>query len=416
MEFRGLLGRTRTRYLLGAAIAGVALASAFLLPGRPAWLGLALSTASAAAADKPAAEQDNGKAADPLASDSVELTAAQLRAFKVEPVAYRAFPIQDQAIGSIDFNEDMEVQVFTPYQGRILTLSAKVGDDVQQGQTLFTIDSADLLQAESTLISTAGVLRLTTRALARAKELYAANGIAQKDYDQAISDQQAAEGSYRAAADAVRIFGKSAAEIEKVASTHKTDSTLVVPSPVSGRVTVRSAAPGLFVQPGNAPAPFTVADISSMWMLANVPENTIARYRNGQAVSVTVSAYPGCVFDGRITTIGTTVDPNTRRVFLRSEITDPDHLLRSGMFASFVIKTGDAVRSLAVPLDGIAREGDGTMTAWVTTDRKRFTRRTVKLGLQQDGYHQVLEGLKPGELIAYDGALFLSNALNGVDE
>ena len=214
----------------------------------------------------------------------------------------------------------------------------------------------------------------------------------------------------------MRIFGKTTAEIEKVATTHVLDGTLVVPSPVSGRITARSAAPGLFVQPGNAPAPYTVTDISTMWMLANVPESDIAHYRNGQALTVSVWAYPGRSFDGRITTIGQTVDPNTRRVFLRSEIADPDHQLRSGMFAGFVIKTGETERSLALPLDGVTREGDGTMTAWVTTDRKRFTRRTVKLGVQQQGYHQILEGLQPGELAAFSGALFLSNALNGVDE
>ena len=406
MDFPVLLRCTKTGCLLATVLVG-----AFLL-GRPAWSGLVVATAHASSA----ADEDKGKVADPLAAESVELTPPQLKGIKVEAVSYRAFPVQEQAIGSIDFNEDMEVQVFTPYQGRILSLSAKVGDDVEKGQTLFTIESADLLQAESTLISAAGVLRLTSRALARAKELYSANGIAQKDYDQAISDQQGAEAAYRAAFDAVRIFGKSTAEIEKVAATHVLDGTLVVPSPVSGRITARSAAPGLFVQPGNAPAPYTVTDISTMWMLANVPESDIARYKNGQALTVSVWAYPGRTFNGRITTIGSTVDPNTRRVFLRSEIEDPEHLLRSGMFAGFVIKTGETERSLALPVDGITREGDGTMSAWVTTDRKRFTRRTVKLGVQQDGYHQILEGLKPGELVAFSGALFLSNALAGVSE
>jgi len=425
MDFRGLLRRTTFKYALGGTVAGVALLGAVLVFGRPGWSGVVLAAASAAPAGKSgeaetgsvtAGEEGKDKAGDPLAADSVELTPAQLRAFRVEPVQYRVFPVENQAIGNIDFNEDQAVQVFTPYQGRIVTLSAKVGDDIQKGQTLFTIDSADLLQAESTLVSAEGVLRLTTRALARAKELYGVNGIAQKDYDQAISDQQGAEASYRAAFDAVRIFGKSSAEIEKVAKTHHIDSILVVPSPVSGRITARSAAPGLFVQPGNAPAPYTVADISTMWMLANVPESEIARYGNGQAVKVTVPAYPGRSFDGHITTIGTTVDPNTRRVFLRSEITDPNHLLRSGMFASFVIETGETLRAPAIPLEGVTREGDGTMTAWITTDKKRFTRRAVKLGLQQGGFYQVLDGLRPGEMVAANGALFLSNALNGVDE
>jgi cobalt-zinc-cadmium efflux system membrane fusion protein len=82
------------------------------------------------------------------------------------------------------------------------------------------------------------------------------------------------------------------------------------------------------------------------------------------------------------------------------------------MFANFVIRTGETVRSIAVPLDGVVREGDGTMTVWVTADRRRFTKRTVKIGLQRDGYRQIIEGLQPGELVATEGALFLSNALN----
>jgi cobalt-zinc-cadmium efflux system membrane fusion protein len=187
-----------------------------------------------------------------------------------------------------------------------------------------------------------------------------------------------------------------------------------VHSPIAGQITARSAAPGLFVQPGNTPAPFTVADTSTMWMLANVPEEAVARYAVGQKVAVKVAAYQDLEFTGRITTIGTTVDPNTRRSFLRSEIADPDHLLRSGMFATFVIERGDPIERPAVPAEGVVREGDGTMTVWVTTDRKHFTKRTVKLGPQRDGYFQVIDGVQPDELIAATSALFLSNALNGV--
>jgi cobalt-zinc-cadmium efflux system membrane fusion protein len=96
---------------------------------------------------------------------------------------------------------------------------------------------------------------------------------------------------------------------------------------------------------------------------------------------------------------------------VRSQIDDPDHLLRSGMYASFVIHVGDPVRSLAVPANGVVREGDGTMTVWVTRDRRRFTKRTVKVGLQQDDWSQILEGLEPGETVVTDGAVFLSNIL-----
>jgi cobalt-zinc-cadmium efflux system membrane fusion protein len=131
----------------------------------------------------------------------------------------------------------------------------------------------------------------------------------------------------------------------------------------------------------------------------------------GQQVQVRLGAFPGRVFDGKITTIGSTVDPNTRRVLVRSEIQDPRHELRSGMFGNFIISVGAPVSSPAVPLAGVVREGDGTQTVWVTADRRRFTRRTVKIGDPRDDYRQILDGLQPGELVATDGAVFLSNML-----
>jgi membrane fusion protein, heavy metal efflux system len=377
------------------------------------WLSTVLGAGAAKAVETAALTPSSQPSSPPPPppAQSVELTEKQMASVKVESVGEHDFPVVKTAVGSIDFDEDMTVQVFTPYQGRIISLFAKLGDDVKKGQTLFTIDSPDLLQAESTLIAAAGVLELTTRNLERLRELYKTRAIAQKDLEQAVSDQQTAEGALRAARDAVRIFGKSDTDIDQIIAKRLADPTLVVPSPIDGRITARNAAPGLFVQPGNPPAPYSVADISTMWMLANVAESDIPAFHLGQAVKVSVLAYPGKLFEGRISTIGSTVDPNTRRMLVRSEIHDPNHELRAGMFTTFVIQTGDPERSLSVPLNGVVREGDGTMTVWVTTDRKRFTQRTVMIGIQNEGYRQVLDGLKPGELVATDGAVFLSNML-----
>ena len=207
------------------------------------------------------------------------------------------------------------------------------------------------------------------------------------------------------------MFGKTSAEIEKIAATRMVDAILVVPSPISGRVTARNAAPGLFVQPGNAPAPFTVADISTMWMLGNVVESDSSAIRLGEEVKVSVMAYPDHAYQGTITTLAATVDPTLHTLLVRSEILDPVHELRPGMFAHFVIVTGKPVTAAAVPVDGVVREGDGTMTAWVTTDRHSFTQRVIKIGLQHDGFDQILDGLKQGELVVTDGAVFLDNML-----
>jgi cobalt-zinc-cadmium efflux system membrane fusion protein len=412
MRFQGLLRLQATRYLAGTMVAAGALVGGTGFFG-PFWQrGLvpaaAAEPAQAGAGDAAAA---GGAGAPATLPPSIELTATQLNAFKIGPVGTHVFPEQLPAVGSIDFNEDMETQVFTNYQGRIVSLHAKVGDDVVKGQNLFTIDSPDLVAAESTLISAAGVLRLTTRALDRAKELYTAKGLAQKDYDQAVSDQQGAEGNFHAAVDAVRIFGKTTADIDKIVASKTIDPILVVASPINGRVTVRNAAPGLFVQPGNTPAPFTVADISTKWMLANVAESQSAAIRPGQAVQVSVMAYPNHVFDGTITTVAATVDPNVHTLLIRSQVRDPEHLLLPGMFANFVIETGTPVTATSVPVDAVVREGDGTMTVWVTTDRHKFTQRVVTLGLQSDGYDQIVDGLKQGELVVTAGAIFLDNML-----
>jgi cobalt-zinc-cadmium efflux system membrane fusion protein len=349
-------------------------------------------------------------AADPQ-GDSVELSVEQAKQIGTGPVGYRDFPVEESAVGSIDFDEDMESQIFPPYQGKVLQIFARTGDQVQRTQILFTIDSPDLVQAESTLISADATLTLDNRALARAKDLYRKNGMAQKDYDQAISDQQTAEGALRAARDGVRIFGRTDAEIDHIVTARRVDPALIVRSPINGVVVARNAAPGVFVQPGTAPAPFTVADTSVMWMLADVPESLSPEFKVGQPVAAEVSGYPNRTFTGRLAAVGTVVDPNTRRFILRSEIADPQHMLRSGMFANFTITTGEPVHSLAVPMNGVVREGDGTESVWTTKDRRHFLRKEVTIGTASQGYRQILTGLTAGETVVTDGAVFLSNML-----
>jgi membrane fusion protein, heavy metal efflux system len=342
---------------------------------------------------------------------SVDLSEKQAGSVKIGPIASREFAILKTAVGTIDFNENLLVQVFSQYQGKILKAFYNIGDEVKAGDVLFTIDSPDLLQAESTLLAAAGVLELQKKTLARMINLLKSGGSAQKDVDQSTSDEQTAEGAFKAARDAVRIFGKSDAEVDQIVNDRKVDSTLVVPSPISGRVVARNAAPGFLTQPGNPPAPFTVADLSTMWMLANVIETDAPAYKLGQAVEVRVPAYPDKIFTGRVTALGAIIDPNSHRQLVRSEIDDPEHLLRSGMYASFVIRVGDSVRSLAVPAEGVVREGDGTMSVWSTKDNRHFVKRTVKTGLAQDGWTQILSGLSPEETVVLDGAVFLSNKL-----
>lgn len=343
----------------------------------------------------------------------VELTKMQVASLKIAAVGQATFAQERSAVGNIDFNQNMLVQVFTPNAGRIIAAFANVGDRVRKGQVLFAVDSPDLLTAESNLIQTAGVLVLQNANLKRLTETLKGGGGAQKDVDQARSDQQTAEGNLKAARDAVRIFGKTDSEIDQIIQGRKPDAALIVRTPIDGAVTQRTASPGLYVQPGNAPAPFTVCDTSTMWMIANVVESDAPLFRVKQPIKVRVAAYPGRVFEGTVTVVGAQVDPATRRMMIRSEVKDPDHLLRAGMFANFTIEYAEPIQATAVPSSGVVREGDGSMSVWVTKDRQHFERRIVKTGLQQNGMTQILDGLAHGELIVAEGAVFVSNKALG---
>ena len=378
-----------------------------------ALIGVVHFSAKAASSEKASAGTNAGGPVRGSNTDILELSDAQLGEISIGTVTERSFPIQTEAVGNIDFNEDMAAQVFPPYQGRIVKLFAMMGDNVKRGQPLLTIESPDLIQADSMLIAAAGVLDLTTHVLERAKQLSAVQGIAEKDLQQAISDQQTAEGALKAARDAVAVFGKSQIEIDRMVKTRTIDPYLVVPSPITGRVTARTAAPGDFVQPGNAPAPYSVADISRIWMNASVTESDMPLVRKGQPMHVAVMAFPGRVFDGEISMVGASVDPQLHRGLVRAEIEDPQHELLPGMFASFVIVTGAPVSAVAVPADGVVREGNGTMTVWLATDGHHFTKRTVKVGLQNAGYDQILEGVGPGARIVTKGAVYLDILASG---
>ena len=343
---------------------------------------------------------------------SVDLSASQLNSITIAPVGTYSFPVDDDAVGSIDFDEDLTVQVFPAYQGTIIETLAQLGEEVKKDQPLYTIKSPDLIQAESNLIGAAATFELTSKELVRAKNLYASDtGVPQRELEQATSDEQTAEGALKAARDAVRVFGKTDAEIDRMISSRIIDPALVVRSPISGRITSKNSQPGFLVQPGNLPAPYSVADLSLKWMLADVTESAVPTFHLGQPVNVSVLAYPGQIFKGKVSKIYESVDPGTHRVTIRSEISDPGNQLRPGMLANFVIRVRNAVLSTAISANGVVREGDGTMTAWATTDRHHFVQRIVKTGLRRDNQVQILEGLQPGELAVTNGAVFLSNML-----
>lgn len=359
---------------------------------------------------------------------SVVVAEAQMQNIKIAAATLQPFRAEKFATGKIAFNEEVMTPIFSPYTGRVVRLLARPGDVIKQGSPLFEIDTPDLVQAESDLI-TAGIalgkstalLELARRTEDRQHRLYLNKAVALKDWEQAEADLKSAErdihsaeAGLNAARARLRAFGKSDEEIARTEKDRLLDRVTRVQSPIAGTITARKVGPGQYVKPDSPDPLFTVADLSTVWVLADVVESDVPLLKVGQPVDVHVAAYPDEVFTARVAYIAPAVDPTTRRVAVRGVIENRGQRLKPDMFAGLRIVTRSAVQSLAVPLSAILHEGDKA-NVWVAQSDNQFVKREVTVGLEQDGYAQITSGLRPGEKVAAEGGLLLANAVTSQD-
>lgn len=400
--------------MAGAAL-GIVLAGVLVL-------NLNRSRATFNAAEAPEATHPAVLSASP-GPNLVQIDDAQMTSIKLEPASLRTFRAEKIATGKIGFNEDLMTPVFSPYAGRIVSLLAKPGEAVKRGSALFEIDTPDLVQAEQDLIAaritvtkSRTVLDLATRSEDRQHRLYLNKAVAFKDWDLAEADLKnadrdvhSAENALAAARSRVRLFGKTDEEIENIESNRQIDRISRVSSPLAGTIIARKVGPGQYVKPDSPDPLFTIADLSTVWLLADVYESDVPLIRVRQPVEVSVSAYPNESFTARITYIGASADPATHRVSVRSVVENHRHKLKPEMFASFHVVTNSEIQSLAVPVSAIVHDG-GKTSVWVKQSGNQFVRREVGVGLEQSGFVQVLSGMEAGDRVVSEGAIFISNS------
>jgi cobalt-zinc-cadmium efflux system membrane fusion protein len=366
--------------------------------------------------------QSPGPAVSNADLSTVRINTPQMQHIALATVTLQGFREEKIATGKIAFNEEFLTPVFSPYAGRVTRVIAKPGDVVQPMSPLLELYTPDFMQAQSDLIGNAtatlakakNALSLARRNEARQHQLYLEKAAALKEWQQAqadvtnaASDVRAAEAALLAARDKLHAFGKSAADITRIEHGH-TERVVTVTSPLAGTITARKVGPGQFIRQDNTDPLFIIADLAQMWMLANVYESDVPWIKVGQPVEVRVMAYPEEVFKATITYIGAAVDPATHRVDMRAMVDNPAQKLKPEMFATFRIITHADVQYLAVPLGAVVRDGDKT-SIWVAQSERQFVRREVKLGLEQNGYVQILSGLQAGEQVAAEGGLLLGS-------
>jgi cobalt-zinc-cadmium efflux system membrane fusion protein len=360
------------------------------------------------------------QAKDPNVVQVVADQLHQLNVVKVEPYGFR---IQKQAIGQIAFNEDASTVVMTPFSGRVTRVLAKVGDEVKRNAPLFEIDSPEVAQAQTDLIAallardkSQSSLQTAQRQADRMLRLIKDKATSQREVDQAVNDLAAAESDFKTAEGALTsarnrlriIIGRDQAEVERVERERIINPLITIDSPIDGTVVARKVGPGQYVRADLGDQLYAISNLSTMWLKANVPEIDIPLVRLGQDLEVKVAALPNRVFHARVIAIGASSDASTRRVVVRSEIPNPDGALKSEMFATFKILVGEPEKGPAAPTEAVIWDGDASFV-WVEREPMRFERRSVKLGLEQEGLLQVREGLKVGDQIVSRGALFVDN-------
>jgi cobalt-zinc-cadmium efflux system membrane fusion protein len=182
-----------------------------------------------------------------------------------------------------------------------------------------------------------------------------------------------------------------------------------VAAPIAGVVTDRQVGPGQYIQAGSSTPVFTIGDLSTVWLVAEVHETDAPFIERGQTVEVRVLALPGKVFKAKLTAVGAEVDSVTHRVPVRATLANPDGKLKPQMFASFSIVTSDESQAPAIPDEAVVREGDQARV-WVVAQNNTLTLRSIHTGRTNEGMVEVLEGLKAGERVVTRGSLFIDRA------
>jgi cobalt-zinc-cadmium efflux system membrane fusion protein len=298
------------------------------------------------------------------AAGTFQPTAQQLKTLTIEPVALRPFVSEERTEGKIAVNGDRATPVFSPYSGRIVRVIASLGEVVTQGQPLATIEATEFVQVENDLRAALAQVTLTRKTETRKHALYDIKGGSLADWQQSQADLATAQTTLASVRSRLRILGYTEAQVAELENTDHFDPTTNILAPIHGVIVDRQIGPGQYAQAGASTAAFTIADLSSVWLIANVREADAGRVQRGQAVEVHVLAYPDRAFTARVIYVAPMIDPSTHRLAVRAVIDNADGALKPEMFAYFRIVTSEGAQSPGMPEGAVVYEG-ASAHVWV---------------------------------------------------
>jgi len=327
---------------------------------------------------------------------AIKLAEAEVQAagIKLEEVEAREIADAVTVTATIVPHQERMAAVAARVPARVVSVTARLGDQVARGAPLAQLDSLELGEARAAYEQAVSLAALADADFVRTQKLRAENIVPEKEFLRMKTESQRAQATLRAAKARLQLLGSGASGA---------GSMLAVASPLAGTVIERNARIGELAQP-DKPL-FVVADLSTLWIDARVFEKDLARLRVGAEATVEVAAYPGRRFPGKLTYVGAMLDKDTRTVPARVEVSNADGMLLAGMFASVQIATGDRVKAISVPEEAVVII-DGKPKVFVK-DNAGFEPRTVELGGIRLGRTIITGGLEAGDDAVVAGAFGL---------
>ncbi len=306
--------------------------------------------------------------------------------------------------GQVGLDEDHVAKIGATVTGRVIDVKAAVGHQVRAGQTLAVLNSTELGAAQLAYKKARAQAQLNERNVERARQLFAADVIGSAELQRRESELDVARAEQQAAADQLRVLGVSHDNMQALHAQGSINSISPVVATISGTVIERKVTQGQVVQPSDAL--FSIADLSRIWVVAEVPEQQASKVRVGQSVEIEIPALSARRI-AKLNYVADTVDPQTRTITVRSELENRDRSLKPAMLATFLIESGP-VAQLVVPVAAVVRENDADHV-FVEVSAGRYKLLEIKLAAARGGMRPVVSGLTNGQKIVVDGAFHMNN-------
>jgi membrane fusion protein, heavy metal efflux system len=339
---------------------------------------------------------------------NVVLSAEQRQRIHMLTVQLTSFRPVIEATGTVAFNGDKSTQVLSPVSGPATRIVALPGAVVKRGQPLAYVSSPDFAEAVAGYRKAQTAFRNAKRIADRDSALFKNDALARGELEQAQSDLASAEADLEAAVQSMQALGVEEAQIQAVKEGRSTPIEAIIRAPIDGTIVEKLVAQGQLLQAGTTPV-FTIADLSSMWVMTSVFPNDLPNVGVGETADV-ITDVTQVPIPGRVDYIASLADPASKAVSVRVVVPNNNHVLRRDMFVRVQIKAGQEHQGLLVPVSSVLRDDQNLPYVFVAAEGNGFARRSINLGPRVGTNYEILSGLKAGDQVVTDGALFLQFA------